>query len=210
MFSLTLQRRKQPQATGHVVLLGDSILDNAAYTHFAPDVTAHLTGLLPRWDVTNAAIDGATTRSIEWQYEHIPADTTHLIISVGGNDAMSEIGLLTDENLYLTREVMEDLAVMGSMFAMDYEAAVSPLLGLAEVTVCTIYDCDFPEHMKLPVRAGIAMFNDAITRYAARNSVRLLDLRAVCTEPSDYERQIEPSATGGAKIAAAIARHLEG
>jgi hypothetical protein len=35
--------------------------------------------------------------------------------------------------------------------------------------------------------------------------VDVIDLRLVCTEPSDYANPIEPSGAGGRKIAAAIA-----
>jgi len=35
-----------------------------------------------------------------------------------------------------------------------------------------------------------------------------VDLRLVCTEPSDYANPIEPSGSGGAKIARAIVASL--
>ena len=44
-----------------LALLGDSILDNAAYTLSAPDTTAHVRALLGSgWIVECGAIDGAT------------------------------------------------------------------------------------------------------------------------------------------------------
>ena len=37
----------------HVVLIGDSIFDNAAYTRGGPDVVSQVRGLLPRgWEAT--------------------------------------------------------------------------------------------------------------------------------------------------------------
>jgi hypothetical protein len=46
----------------HVVLLGDSIFDNKAYTSGGPDVVTQLQGILPSgWRATLGAIDGATT-----------------------------------------------------------------------------------------------------------------------------------------------------
>ena len=52
------------------------------------------------------------------------------------------------------------------------------------------------------------MFNDVILREAAGHQLPVLDLRLVCTDAADYAAvsPIEPSAAGGAKIAAAIAR----
>lgn len=37
---------------GHVVLLGDSIFDNGAYTGREPDVATYLSALLPEWRTT--------------------------------------------------------------------------------------------------------------------------------------------------------------
>ena len=47
----------------HIVLLGDSIFDNAAYVRGGPDVVTQLRELLPRgWQATLAAVDGAIRR----------------------------------------------------------------------------------------------------------------------------------------------------
>jgi hypothetical protein len=50
------------------------------------------------------------------------------------------------------------------------------------------------------------VFNDHIIRAATRAGLPLIDLRLICTTPEDYANPIEPSAIGGEKIAAAIAR----
>jgi hypothetical protein len=49
------------------------------------------------------------------------------------------------------------------------------------------------------------VLNDCITSEALARGLPLLDLRLVCAEDADYANAIEPSARGGAKIAAAIA-----
>jgi hypothetical protein len=44
----------------HVILLGDSVFDNGAYTAGGPDVLAQLRGLLPAgWRASMAAVDGS-------------------------------------------------------------------------------------------------------------------------------------------------------
>jgi hypothetical protein len=49
----------------HVVLLGDSIFDNAAYTGREPDVITHLRRLLPNgWQATLCAVDGKIALAI--------------------------------------------------------------------------------------------------------------------------------------------------
>jgi hypothetical protein len=49
------------------------------------------------------------------------------------------------------------------------------------------------------------MFNDVILRAAFHWRLQVIDLRLVCAEPSDYANPIEPSGSGGEKIARAIA-----
>ena len=53
----------------HVVLLGDSIFDNAAYVAGEPDVVQQLLERLPRdgWRATLKAVDGSITSDIEHQ-----------------------------------------------------------------------------------------------------------------------------------------------
>ena len=79
----------------HIVLLGDSIFDNGSYTGAEPDVVTHLRTLLPEGSrATLLAVDGATTRSMTGQVAEIPSDATHVVVSVGGNDALGHGDLL--------------------------------------------------------------------------------------------------------------------
>lgn len=54
----------------------------------------------------------------------------------------------------------------------------------------------------------LALLNETIIRTGARLGLDVLELRSVCTEPSDFVMQIEPSPQGAAKIAKAIAALL--
>ena len=76
----------------HVALLGDSIFDNAAYTGGRPDVITQLRPLLSGWSATLLALDGARTEDVPRQLTQLPRDTTHLVLSVGGNDALAHGG----------------------------------------------------------------------------------------------------------------------
>lgn len=195
---------------GHVVLMGDSIFDNENYTLGAPDVSQRLHSVLgDDWRVTLLARDGATTRSLDFQFGDIPADATHLVVSVGGNDANGETWMLTDQAPVTMRGALEELFFTAELFSLRYEDALMPLLATGiPVTVCTIYDCDFSEDVSGAVRAALTLFNDVILRFAMKNSLDVIDLREVCTSPEDYEMVIEPSGIGGAKIGAAIAGRM--
>jgi len=194
-------------SSGHVVLLGDSIFDNAAYVGGAPDVVRQLRGVLPEgWRATLLALDGAVTRDVGKQLGEMPADATLLVVSAGGNDALAEAYLL-HEAASTVGEGMLVLATAQRRFAERYEAMVEAVLSAgAPVALCTIYDANFPGTEGQVIAAALSLFNDVITRAAFSRELPLIDLRLICSEDEDYANPIEPSERGGAKIAAAIAR----
>ena len=57
----------------HIVLLGDSIFDNAAYVGENPDVIKQLRAKLPEnWNASLNAIDGNKVDDIHAQLEKLP------------------------------------------------------------------------------------------------------------------------------------------
>ena len=80
----------------HVVLLGDSIFDNASYTAGQPDVIAQLQAAVnPDWRVSSCAVDGSMMQDIPAQISRIPTDATDLVVSIGGNNAIDNAGSLS-------------------------------------------------------------------------------------------------------------------
>ncbi|EIM29536.1 SGNH/GDSL hydrolase family protein [Microvirga lotononidis] len=198
---------------GHIVLLGDSIFDNGAYVEPGePDVVTQVQAKLPGgWRATLCAIDGAVAAGILPQMARVPDDATHLIVSVGGNDALRHSGILR-EPARSVAEVMTRLADVRDEFAGDYRAMLSAVSDRRLPTaVCTIYDARFPEpeEQRLVVTA-LSIFNDIITREAFARGLDLIDLRLICDEADDYANPIEPSAKGGDKIAAVIVQVAAG
>jgi lysophospholipase L1-like esterase len=173
----------------HIVLLGDSIFDNAAYVAGGPDVRMQLQECLPPgWHVT------------------LPHDATHLVVSVGGNDALDHIDFLTDDATSVSA-VLDGLAAIAAAFEDTYHQMVQEVLqGRLPIILCTIYYPRFPDAtwQRLAVTA-LTVFNDVIIRNAFQAGVPLIDLRLICNDEADYANPIEPSAIGGAKIAAAVA-----
>jgi len=193
----------------HVVLLGDSIFDNRAYTSGEPDVVSHLNRLLPaRWKASLLAVDGSVTADLVAQLSRLPADASHLVIAVGGNDALRNMDALR----LRVASTAEALAIFGdraSRFERTYRGAIDAVLAVGrEVTVCTIYNGNLDEAEAPLARVGLMIFNDAILRVAFERQLSVIDLRLVCTESEDYANPIEPSGRGGEKIAAAILRSL--
>ncbi|HEV7252909.1 MAG TPA: SGNH/GDSL hydrolase family protein [Mesorhizobium sp.] len=196
----------------HVVLLGDSIFDNAAYVGGAPDVVRQLRAKLPEgFRATLLAVDGAVTAGVQSQLRRLPADASHLVVSVGGNDALRHSGILA-ESARSVAEAVHRIAGATDEFATDYRAMLDAVLAQNLPTaVCTIYDPRFDDPLQRKLAAtALATFNDRITREGFSRGLPLIDLRLICNEDRDFANPIEPSARGGDKIAAAIAGLVTG
>jgi len=196
-----------------VVLLGDSIFDNGAYVRRGePDVVKQVQGKLPQgWKATLCAVDGAVTSGVPSQLSRVPSDASHLVVSVGGNDALRSSGILREQARSVA-EVIGKFAAVQDEFARNYRAMLDRILERRLPTaVCTIYDARFPDpqEQRLVVTA-LSIFNDVITREAFARRLPLIDLRLICDEPDDYANPIEPSAKGGDKIAGVIAQVAAG
>jgi hypothetical protein len=196
----------------HVVLLGDSIFDNAAYVAAgASDVVRQVCQRLPHGSrATLVAVDGSTTRDVRDQLRRLPADATHLVVSAGGNDALHNSDFLT-QSARSTAEALLGLADIADLFERGYLAMLAEVLARGLPTaICTIYYPRFPEvGLQRMAVAALAVFNDCIIRAAFAHGLSLIDLRFICTEAGDYANPIEPSARGGEKIARAIVEAVE-
>lgn len=191
----------------HTVLLGDSIFDNAAYVGGGPDVITHLRRLLPPGSSASLlAIDGAIISEVPAQLKRLPSDATHLVVSAGGNDVLGHFDLL-DRRASSSAQVLGWIADAAEEFEGRYRQMLRSFVARRlPLTVCTIYNGNLEPPVRRIAATALAVFNDAILRLAAEHAVQVIELRLVCTEPSDYANPIEPSVAGGAKIARAIAR----
>jgi hypothetical protein len=194
----------------HLVLLGDSIFDNAAYTEAGPPLVEQIRSLLPSTAiVTLLARDGSICTDITQQITLIPRDATHLVLSIGGNDALGALNLLTQPAKTVAdglRMLANLVAAFRERHAMAVEACNRSGLPLS---ICTIYDGRLPDpdlrNLTVP---ALAAYNDAIIRNVFQARLPLIDLRLVCTEDTDYANPIEPSSLGGEKIAKVILSQL--
>ena len=191
--------------------MGDSVFDNVAYVAGAPDVVRQVRQQLPQGSkATLGAVDGSMTREVHQQLRRGPEDATHLVISVGGNDALGSSDFL-GAPARSTTEALSGLADIGDEFERRYRAVLTEALthGLP-TAICTVYYPRFPDATLQKVAvAGLTVFNDSIVRAAFVHGIPLLDLRFFCNEGGDYPNPIEPSARGGQKIARAIVEFVE-
>lgn len=194
----------------HIVLLGDSVFDNALYVPEGVGVAGHLQDCLGAGHtVSLGARDGSVLADMAAQLRGLPAPPgkpTHLVVSCGGNDVLALVGAMQSP-VSTVLEAVELLASWQAGFRRDYQAMLRLVQACGvPFAISTIYD-QVPG-LTPGLRAALALFNDVILREAATHAIPLLDLRLVCTEPGDYAAAspIEPSFAGGRKIAAAIAR----
>jgi hypothetical protein len=196
-------------AMRHVVLLGDSIFDNAGYVPGKPPVIEQLRSRLAgEWEATLLAVDGHVTVDVIRQTARLPKDASHLVVSCGGNDALGFSNIL-NEKANSVAEVLQRFAEIRSDFQRNFRNMLTHVLRLGKPTaVCTIYDT-VPGYEPWAL-AALAMFNEIILREAFSVKVPVVDLRLTFTEPADYSAlsPIEPSAAGGEKITQAICRLL--
>jgi lysophospholipase L1-like esterase len=203
--------------TGHVILFGDSVFDNAAYVAFGQrPVFAHLKAKLAPLGGTAElrAVDGATTKELATQLTVRPLpESAVLVLSIGGNDAILRAELLGDETpnkslpeaLMIFRDVRET-------FRLSYRACLEQLREPGfPVIVCTIYNPKFDDPVFNEL-AGTALsfFNDVIVEEALAHDLPIIDLRRVCAEAAAFANPIEPSEYGGGLIADAIVSALDG
>ena len=194
---------------GHVALLGDSILDNGAYTSGGPDVVSQLTSMLPAgWRASLLAVDGAMMGGLAHQLYDLPADVSHVVVSIGGNDVLQSLDVVRLK-VKSSSDAFLSLGKLAQGFERGYRAAIDRVrrLGLP-TTICTIYNGNLSGQEGAAARVALTAFNDVILRVAFESQFRVIDLRLVCTEPADYANPIEPSSRGGEKIARAIVRSL--
>jgi GDSL-like Lipase/Acylhydrolase family len=194
------------QANGLVVLLGDSIFDNKRYVGSGPAVIDQTRQTLPNgWGATLLAVDGDTSTALPRQLQGLPKDTTHIVISVGGNDALMESSILS-KPARSSAEVFLNLADIRDRFERNYSDSLTKVLAAGKPTViCTIYDPRLPDRSQQRMSvAALSVFNDCIFRAAVRHALPIIDLRAMFTLPEDFANAIEPSSKGGLKIAKKI------
>jgi hypothetical protein len=194
----------------HIVLLGDSIFDNKSYVESESDVIGHLSKILPIGSkATLLAVDGSTTSEIAAQVAQVPKDVTLIAVSVGGNDLLHRRYEL-NETERTGIELLGFLSSVGEEFYKQYEAAIKIVAELRIPTcLCTIYNGNLDPPESTMAKAVVAIYNDKIYRVANRYRMAVIELRSVCTSAEDYANPIEPSGTGGKKIASAIAAFFQ-
>jgi hypothetical protein len=185
----------------HIVLLGDSIFDNAGYVDEGDSVIEQLANKLPDGvKATLLAVDGDVTNDVYAQLENLPEDATHIFISCGGNDAL-RIANILNKPVQSVGEAMDVFTEIKNQFQQRYSKMLLAVKGKsARISICTVHD-SVPEYTERALTA-LSMFNEVILATAFKLNAPVIDLRLACDDPRDYSpvSPIEPSKYGGEKI----------
>ena len=220
-----------------IVLLGDSIIDNTLYVE-KHDVEQHLNTLLEDDIIVNHSIDGSTTVEV---LDFISTcafdkDTTHFVISVGGNNLLDLKKLVLDNDmadnlkaLFVKQTIYNEVAydllpILSGPFYSGYMTEVEAIAVLlnyrypkAEVVFLGLYEGNLswnkdwePVAHLLPelIATHNEKLQDTIERLNNRGiNASYIDITNTL-KPEDYFNDIEPNDSGGLLIAEKIAQHI--
>ena len=202
----------------HVVLLGDSIIDNEPYVlSDEKSVLQHLERL-SHHQYTQLALDGDTTQDVLDKQLEVTTikEGTNFVLSIGGNDLLQNLHLLFNSD---TENLNEGLGFLHNnifkQLEQRYEAIVKVLsFYRANLLLLTVYEGDLGRTDEFrgvldSSKIMASSLNDIVYKTAKKYGADVLELRHIFTSSEDYANPIEPSHIGGEKLAKAITEWVE-
>ena len=186
-----------------IVLMGDSIFKNNTYVKRGKSVEDILKTLY-NGKIINLAKDDEVIKDIYTQINKLPIElnntNTTIFVSIGGNDILNKYvySETTDVNNF------EKLNVI----YLNYKDALSKLREKFPNPKIMLSNLYYPQSVKyLRYRELIKKWNDLLFEYQDDpiNKINdILDVSLLMTDINDFSLCIEPSETGGMKIAKQI------
>lgn len=191
----------------HVVLLGDSTLDNGRYLNLARGELSVERQLAKRcsefgWEMTVLAQDGSMLEDIKQrQLPLIPATVTHVVLSASGNDLLSLLNQMVVANFTLSSMY----GAIGSglkQVAESYHALLKSLKQKGvHLACCTAYRPNF-NHMLFKTLAvfSLGLHNSRIQESSVELDCSVIDLASLFDVDEDFANPLELSTRGGSKV----------
>ena len=178
------------------VLLGDSIIKNNSYVKNGKGIDDILN------EKTNGnthcyAKDESTIVDIYSQLDSIPSDlntkSTTIFLSVGGNDIL---------NNYADKDInVKDTKVLDPIFNA-YKKIIKSIQTKMNDSKLVLLDIYYPINIKLTqYKPILEEWNKLISDFASTNNLQVINISNILIESTDFTLNIEPSETGGEKIA---------
>jgi lysophospholipase L1-like esterase len=179
-----------------IVLLGDSILKNNSYVSNGKAVD-DLLKERNNEKIYSFAENNSKIIDIYSQIDKIPIElnneSTYIFLSAGGNDILS---------FYLDQQGdITDMNALNPMFSA-YKKLVKSIQTRMDKATLFLLDIYYPENMTYKqFHPIITEWNKKIYDYADKNNHNVLKISDDLIQSTDFTMGIEPSSTGGEKIA---------
>lgn len=178
----------------HIVLLGDSVLNNSNYVKENESIEQMLNAQTET-QIISLAQDGAVLQEIFTQIDKIPLEfdkpTTYIFLSIGGNDLLNH----SLSEIYIHKLIEQYKLLI---------ATIITRLPSANLYLLTLY---------YPTSAKYESYNEYISLWNKNveelmPSSNIIYLQNIINQEGDLVNQIEPSSNGGKKIAEAILQKI--
>jgi len=175
-----------------IILMGDSVLNNANYVPEGKSVYDSLKTKLS--NVINVAKDGATISDLYGQLDKIPVDlnnsNTYIFISAGGNDILNKRTELSNTEI---SQLFDSY--------MEFLNALKTKLGSVNVNIMNLYLPANPRYQSY--KTSINQWNQLIEASSSKigETYNVIDLYTLLTNTNDFVYDIEPSESASDKIA---------
>lgn len=176
----------------NIVLIGDSILNNANYVPSGKSVFDIIKTRTN--NILNVAKDGATIIDLYEQLDKIPVELnkseTYLFISIGGNDIL---------NKRVTLDSVEVTKLFNNY--MEFLKALRIKLGNTKINIMNLYLPSNPRYQSY--KSSIDQWNKLIDINSNKigEMYNVIGLNNLLTSPEDFVYDIEPSESASEKIA---------
>lgn len=183
-------------ANKNVILIGDSMLQNKYYVKNGKSITDILEKSVPHYNIFNYAVDGITISGTYQQIKEIPIEfnnsNTSIFLSAGGNDIIDRAQSgSTSENI---NQIFDDYCKMVQ--------SLKTKMNDSKIILLTLY---YPDSKDYHLYYGmIKDWNKKLDAFAKDQGFKTLKTNNLLSRPTDFTSNIEPSETGGEKIAKSI------
>jgi lysophospholipase L1-like esterase len=180
-----------------IVMLGDSMLENANYVNKDRSVTELVKNYADGRDYAfyNFAKDGETIPTISRKISHLTGSQinklnkpkTHVFLSVGGNDILK------------LNQPLEASAIVSTFLKyIELIKLIKSRLPNAKLTVLNLYT---PTASWIEIyRMSIKQWNEALEQKKTKYHYDIINVNKLLFDKQDFTHDIEPSVIGGQKI----------
>lgn len=203
--SLEAPEAHQNLGTPHIVILGDSTVDNGRY--LSPCELSVEKQLSKRcgehgWEMTVLAQDGSMLQDVLLrQVPLIPDQATHIVMSCSGNDLLMLLNQMVVSN-FTAASMYSAIGEGLKAVSHRYRDLIAALAGLGcHVACCSVYRPNF-SHIFFKTLAifSLGLHNSRIAQISVDHDCSLIDLANLFDGPEDFATPLELSTCGGSKV----------